>query len=347
MLKAILLSIIIFGVAISFIVLAIYGIYIVIKGAGKKSLQLLRNKNKTETNSIINEEDIHPGIEKILYGYYSPNNNQIQCEVASTDQIKTKETTVFNDPVNNYNEVLIDMDDQGLPVQAREIVNQKQYEIQKTLTHSEEYSNNTKLEISTLDKNALDFITEYRKELQGETSVENKSATDEIQQSSECIPYPDDYFGPENKEYVTAEDIHALTWLDNQDESVNHSKMHTDEIHGKKFEAEELGHMYSQKEDIVTMEDLKRDKWSEVALEIDPEHLKLATAKMSDKLEGKQTWVGKVIGVTETYIHFYDGTRKWINLEQKISDVKLNDNLKLNIEISNDLVKVVNCTILI
>lgn len=56
-----------------------------------------------------------------------------------------------------------------------------------------------------------------------------------------------------------------------------------------------------------------------------------ASAKINDKLDGAQQWVVSVIGIEEQYIHVSDGKRKWINIGERASRIRMNDVLILDV----------------
>jgi hypothetical protein len=73
---------------------------------------------------------------------------------------------------------------------------------------------------------------------------------------------------------------------------------------------------------------------------------KLATAKISDSLEGEQQWVVSIIGTEEEYLHISDGHRTWINVGQDALRLKRGDLLAVDVVRKDKRVEVLNITIL-
>lgn len=68
-----------------------------------------------------------------------------------------------------------------------------------------------------------------------------------------------------------------------------------------------------------------------------PDECKWLTTDIGQKYEGKQKWIGHVIGKNQKYIHFRDQTQRiWIYVDNKINHIQINDlvvvhvNRKLN-----------------
>lgn len=85
-------------------------------------------------------------------------------------------------------------------------------------------------------------------------------------------------------------------------------------------------------DDIITIQDLKKETGFPILLNIEQQNLSKATAKMTDNIDGKQVWVGKVIGIAEDYIHFFDGSRKWIHVGDNINRIEQHDSILIEVE---------------
>ncbi|MFL0364624.1 hypothetical protein ACH0BF_16595 [Pseudobacillus sp. 179-B 2D1 NHS] len=84
------------------------------------------------------------------------------------------------------------------------------------------------------------------------------------------------------------------------------------------YEAEELLMFPIHPDDVV------RD--SDDPFFIPDEYAWLTTDSIGKNTEGKQKWIGRVIGKNQQYIHFRDSThRKWIFVKNKIDQIQIHD----------------------
>lgn len=83
-------------------------------------------------------------------------------------------------------------------------------------------------------------------------------------------------------------------------------------------------------EDIISVNRTKENPH-----QIDPSKHWLATNVIADEKEGRQVWIGKVIGKTQQYIHFRDNSkRSWVDVEGYEDQIEINDYLAMDIELT-------------
>lgn len=88
-------------------------------------------------------------------------------------------------------------------------------------------------------------------------------------------------------------------------------------------------------EDIISV-----DKPIEDPFVIPDEYQWLATDSISENKYGKQTWIGRVIGKNQQYIHFRDMKQRiWIYVGKDINDIFINDLLAMSVERTEQGVK--------
>ncbi|MGP4074151.1 hypothetical protein ACTWQB_16735 [Piscibacillus sp. B03] len=90
-------------------------------------------------------------------------------------------------------------------------------------------------------------------------------------------------------------------------------------------------------EDTLSIEDI--EEYPEETLA--PVEHDVIHTKISDEREGLQIWQGRVVGVEFEYIHFYDGSRTWLRVED-ISSFEHNDIIEILVNRQDDDVEVIH-----
>lgn len=364
LIKAVFTFVIILGVVLSVAVMVVYGIYRIAKAALRKTGEKLKNKNQNQKEEI--EYGLTPEMKSLLYRRSTPVGKANIVEGSNEQIVKDVQLELTIEDATEIDD-LEDLDDKGLSAETLEIIKQKQKqkreEILKALKQEESYNDDIELEVSKPNQAALDLLTEYRTEL---TPPNEFSAEYDItMEEPPFIPNPEDYIGPADNTLITADEILALTTMEpnttDELKQIEHRLQELGEVQGienlKEIsqllvrqaqiqgdfnKVEELKKMYAQElvmeNDELTLDDFKGKKKYEIPLE--DKFLKYATAKMEDNQEGKQIWSGKVIGIAEDYIHFYDGTRRWIRLKERINEIKQGDMITLDVELYDKEVQV-------
>lgn len=364
LIKAVFTFVIILGVVLSVAVMGVYGIYRIAKAALRKTGEKLKNKNQNQKEEI--EYGLTPEMKNLLYRRSTPVGKANIVEGSNEQIVKDVQLELTIEDAKEIDN-LEDLDDKGLSAETLEIIKQKQKqkreEILKALKQEESYNADIELEVSKPNQAALDLLTEYRTEL----TPPNEFSTeyDITMEEPPFIPNPEDYIGPEDNTLITADEVLALTSTEpnttDELKQIEHRLQELGEVQGienlKEIaqllvrqaqiqgdfnKVEELKTMYAQElvmeNDELTLDDFKGKKKYEIPLE--DKFLKYATAKMEDNQEGKQIWSGKVIGIAEDYIHFYDGTRRWIRLKEQINEINQGDMITLDVELYDKEVQV-------
>ena len=69
--------------------------------------------------------------------------------------------------------------------------------------------------------------------------------------------------------------------------------------------------------------------------QIDPSKHWLATNVIANEKEGRQVWIGKIIGKTQHYIHFRDNSkRSWVDVKGFENQLEIGNYLAIDIELT-------------
>lgn len=103
----------------------------------------------------------------------------------------------------------------------------------------------------------------------------------------------------------------------------------------------EYSDSYEQINDPFFQTDLIRiDQLEEYPFVIPKEQKWLLTNSVSEYREGKQKWIGRVIGKNKQYIHFMDNTQRiWIFVGKKIERITRSDLILIHVNRDKERVK--------
>lgn len=83
-------------------------------------------------------------------------------------------------------------------------------------------------------------------------------------------------------------------------------------------------------EDIISVKHKKENPH-----QIDPSKHWLATNLIAEEKEGRQVWIGKVIGKNQRYIHFRDNSkRSWVDVKGFENQIEIGDYLAIDIDLT-------------
>lgn len=212
-LKAFILAMLVFGGTITAAVLIGLILYRTALAVSKKMIAAVRRTNKKE---FIKHENYYLTKEakEILY------NSPVPLKVTKVNLNKESETgkLVKSYSVNEIAAIekeLVDIDNKGLSIQSQEAVRLKQEQYLKKIESKIEYNKDEVVKVSKIDQTTMDFVKEFRQELQQSELTNQQTDSESIPEQNDYfsseIPEPNDYFGPEVYENTSIDEIYMMT----------------------------------------------------------------------------------------------------------------------------------------